>query len=365
MRNVRTPNLKGDQSCPICGSPLAVGAIYCESCGTDLSRSGVLISTEVRPATLPRHSKFSKLLKPARLKPVAAVAGALAVLIGLGGVPAVSARVPVLGTLYARSVGLVLGGKPAGPAPASSQPSENSTTFLMVRSVPSGAQVQVNDQQVGTTPLSVDLRPGTYRVLVSRQGYPAVSRTVEVSDGPVSLEVSLLGAEMEAPQEPQAPPAAQAPTPQAPPPQTALPPTPRSTPVRPPLAAGTKAPTLALKDRLGVIHRLEPGRGGKTAVLFVWTLNDQTRQAIRDLEGLVRNSGGRVTGLVVLMQGDRVALRVFVTTWQMKIPLLFGTPRVADQYHVASGVNMLYLVSERGTVERVQKGTIQPSGIIR
>ena len=85
-----------------------------------------------------------------------------------------------------------------------------------------------------------------------------------------------------------------------------------------------KAPALALKDRLGVIHRLEVARGHKTAVLFIWRLDNQTRQVIRDLDARVRNSGGRVASLVVLMQPDRVALRTFITTWQLRIPLVIG-----------------------------------------
>ena len=144
-----------------------------------------------------------------------------------------------------------------------------------------------------------------------------------------------------------------------------MPAPPRPAPVRPPLATGVKAPALALKDRLGVIHRLEVGRGHKTAVLFIWRLDDQTRQVIRDLDARVRNSGGRLAGLVVLMQPDRVALRTFITTWQLRIPLVIGTPQAATQYHVASGVNVLYLISERGTVEQGQKGTIHPASVIR
>jgi len=374
MQNIRPATPKGDQSCPICGAQLAAGALQCESCGTDLSKSGVLFGTQVRPATLPRHRRFSKLLKPAVLKP-AAVVVVLAGLIGLGGVPAVSGRVPVLGSLYAHSVGLVLG-KPA-PAPVRQQ--EESSSFLLVRSTPPGAQVQVDDRDVGTTPLTVDLKPGTYRVLISRQGYPPVHRTVEVTEGPVSLVASLLTGEVESPSasrasraaepqatEPQAAQAPQAPQPsQRPQPKPITPAPPRPAPARPPLATGVKAPALALKDRLGVIHRLEVARGHKTAVLFIWRLDNQTRQVIRDLDARVRNSGGRVASLVVLMQPDRVALRTFITTWQLRIPLVIGTPQAATQYHVASGVNMLYLISERGIVEQAQKGTIHPASVIR
>lgn len=349
---LRAPGPAKEQNCPICGSRLVAGALYCEACGTDLSRSGALFSTGVRPVSLPRHKKSFR-----QLKPVVAVAAAIVVLTGLGAVPAVSARVPVLGTLYARTVGWGLG-RLGGESGIPSQGAQNQgeTTFLLVRSTPSGALVLVDDRQVGTTPLTIDLRPGTYRVRVSREGYPAVYRTVEVRDVPVTMDVSLLTGELATPESPASP----APTPA---PRSTLPAPPRPTPARPPLAAGTKAPALALKDRLGIIHRLETGQ--KTAVLFVWTLDDDARRVIRELEDRVRKSGGRTTGLVILMQADRVTVRSFISTWGLKIPVLFGTTQAASQYHVASGVDMLYLVSERGTIERVQKGTIQPSAVIR
>ena len=151
----------------------------------------------------------------------------------------------------------------------------------------------------------------------------SATHTVIETDGPVSLVVSLLTGKAESPSasrapqasEPQAP-APQTPQPsQAPQPKPTVPSRPRPTPARPPLAAGTKAPTVTLKDRLGVIHRLEIGRGHKTVVLFVWTLNDETRQLIRDLDGRVRKSGGRVAALVILMRPDRVAMRTLSTTW--------------------------------------------------
>ncbi len=350
---LRAPGPAKEQNCPICGSRLVAGALYCEACGTDLSRSGALFSTGVRPVSLPRHKRSFQ-----RLKPVAAVAAAIIVLAGLGAVPAVSARVPVLGTLYANTVGWGLGrlgGQSGTPSPATQ--SQGDTTFLLVRSTPSGAQVLVDDQQVGTTPLTIDLRPGTYRVRVSREGYPAVYRTIEVRDVPVTMDVSLLTGELETPETlaPQAP----TPTPRS---TLPAPPRPAASP-RPPLATGVKAPTLVLKDRFGIIHRLETGR--KTAVLFIWTLDDDAQQAIRDLDGRVRKSGGKTAGFVVLMQADRVSVRSFIATWGLKVPLLFGTTQIADQYHVTRGVDMLYLVSERGTIERVQKGTIQPATVIR
>lgn len=349
MHNIHPPNPLRQESCPVCGSPLTLGALQCESCGTDLSRSGVLFSTQVKPTMLPH--RHLKLKLPRRVKPSAAVLIALVLLCGLGGVPAVSARVPVLGTLYGRTFGGLLGGTPATPSPGAWQPS---STFLLVRSTPAGAQVLINDRPVGITPLTIDLAPGTYHVSVSREGYGAASRQVEVGEGPLTVDVSL-GGEPEARVPPSQ--ATRSPAP--------APPARRPIAVGPPLATGTRAPALALKDRLGVIHRLEPSQGHKTAILFVWKLDDQTQVLIRDLDSRVRKSAGQVGGLVVMMGTDRVTVRSFLSAWQLRMPLVFGTLQVANQYHVSSGVNMLYLVSERGTIEQAQKGTIQPGSVIR
>jgi hypothetical protein len=308
--------------------------------------------------TLPHQRKLPRVLRGAkRASRFAAVALGFVLLAGIGGVPAVSARVPILGQIYARTFGELLG--VATRPPATSQPGTSGTTFLLVRSTPSGAQVQVNDQLVGTTPLTIDLLPGSYRVRISREGYASVSRNVEVSEGPVAVDVLLsLGGSDEPQVTP--PPARLSPSP--------VPPAPR--PVRPaapqlPLAIGAKAPALALKDRLGVLYQFEPDQGRKTALLFVWTLQDPTKQLIRDLDTRVRKSGGQVGGLVVMMGTDRATVRNFLLTWKLKIPLVFGTAQVTTLYHLTPGVNMLYLVSGRGSIEQAQKGTINPAGAIR
>src|SRR5438046_3226151 len=124
-------------------------------------------------------------------------------------------------------------------------------------------------------------------------------------EGPVSLVASLLTGEVEPPQasrasraaepqatEPQAAQAPQAPQPsQRPQPKPITPAPPRRAPARPPLATGVKAPALALKDRLGVIHRLEVARGHKSAVLFMWRVDNQTRQVLRDVVARVGDYG--------------------------------------------------------------------------
>jgi hypothetical protein len=333
-----------EQDCPFCGHKLPANALYCEACGTDLARASASFSTGITPMKkLPRTHKVLK-----HVKPVAAVAGALALVVGLGGVPAVSARVPVLGALYTQTVGWGRGllGKNAP------QTTTAVGILVFVRSVPTGAQVQVNDQLAGTTPLSVELQPGSYRLTIWREGYPSATRTIEVQDIPVTVEVSLLGTEVQTPQE--------APVQQAPPRAAPRPVKPRTL-----LAVGAHAPPLALKDRLGVLHNMDASGTHKTAVLFVWTLDEDSQQAVRELDARVRRTPSRFNGIVVMMTPERARVRSFLLAGQMKVPLLFGTPEVARLYQLTPNVNALYLVSERGTIERVQSGSVWPAAFIQ
>lgn len=337
-----------EQSCPFCGTMLPAGALYCESCGTDLSRVAATFSTGVKPVTqLPKTRKV-RLRKYA--KPVAAAAAALVMVVGLSGVPAVSARVPVLASVYTHTIGWGKG--LLGKTAASTVPTPGILVF--VRSAPSSAQVQVNDQDVGTTPLSIELQPGTYRVRISREGFPTATRTIDVQDIPVTVEVSLMGAlpQDEGPVQ-RTPPRAQP----APPPQPVKP--------RPLLSVGTRAPSLSLKDRIGVIFSPQLTGSRKTALLFVWRLDEDSQQAIRELDARVRRASNRFNGVVVIMTSDRVRVRSFLLGFQMKVPLVFGTSEVTRLYSLTPNVNALYLISERGTIEREQSGSVWPAAFIQ
>jgi hypothetical protein len=331
-----------EQDCPFCGNKLPANALYCEACGTDLARAAATFSTGIKPMKkLPRTHKMAR-----QAKPFAAVAGALALVVGLGSVPAVSARVPMLGTLYAST--LRWGKGLLGRTPAQSVAAAGILVF--VRSVPTAAQVQVNDRPAGTTPLSIELQPGSYRLTISRDGYPSATRNIVVEDIPVTVEVALLGEE--------------APSPQVQVQQTPRP-APRPVQPRPLLTAGTAAPALSLKDRLGVLHSPALSGPRKTALLFVWNLDEETQQSIRELDARVRRAPTRFAGLVVLMNPDRARLRSFLLGTQMKIPFLIGGPEVVRPYQLTPDVNVLYLVSERGTIERAQSGSVWPAAFIQ
>ncbi len=360
MRDLRTPAPRHEQTCPVCGKQLAPGALYCEACGTDLSRSGALFSTNVKPVSLSRSRKVPPALGRVAKIAAGAVAG-VAVLTALGSVPAVSARVPVLGTLGS-TVQRLLGTAPQSGAPGSGQIEAGS--LMVVRSSPPGAQVYLDDQYVGTTPMSREnVALGTHRVRVSREGYQPVTRTIEVGEGPFALEVSLrwgIDADAEATY-----PSTRTPAP----PQATVRPSPTARPPlgerRPLLAAGTAAPGFVLKDRFGVLHKLDSFRGRKTGVLFVWALDDDARRAIVELDMRVQRSKGTLAGTVVIMQTDRAAVRTFVAGLQVRVPILIGTQRVALQYQVTTGVDTLYVLSERGVVLRSQTGVIRPGDVLR
>src|SRR2546422_977064 len=66
------------------------------------------------------------------------------------------------------------------------------TQAVMISSVPRGATVRLNAREMGKTPMTLKLAPGTYRVTISRTGYATVSRTITVERGKAaSLGVSL------------------------------------------------------------------------------------------------------------------------------------------------------------------------------
>ena len=332
-----------EQDCPFCGNKLPANALYCEACGTDLARAAATFSTGIKPMKkLPRTHKLAR-----QAKPFAAVAVALALIVGLGSVPAMSARVPMLGTLYTSTVSWGMG--ILGRTPAKSVTAAGILVF--VRSYPTTAQVQVNDQPAGTTPLSIELQPGNYTLTISRDGYPSATRHIVVEDIPVTLEVNLLGAE--------------APSPAAQVQQTPRPAAPSPVKPRPLLPVGATAPALSLKDRLGVLHNPALSGPRKTALLFVWALDEDTQQTIRELDARVRRAPTRFNGIVVMMTPDRTRIRSFLLGTQMKLPFLIGGPEVVRPYQLTRDVNVLYIISERGTIERVQNGSIWPASFIQ
>jgi len=77
--------------------------------------------------------------------------------------------------------------KPATAKPVVTQP-------LTITSTPGGATVRLNTRSVGTTPLTLKVAAGTYRVTVSKSGYVTAVRTVTVKQGAAASVVVILRA---------------------------------------------------------------------------------------------------------------------------------------------------------------------------
>lgn len=355
---------KARQDCPMCGARLPTAALYCEGCGTDLSRAGAVFSTSIRPVTrMP--------LSPRRVMRLAALAaGAFAalliLLVGLGSIPTVSARVPAILIIVAPIRGAinqamewgsdrfwVPRSKPTIPpdqltqmptgGPLNSSPSLTPMTpYFVVKSTPEGAYVYVDMQIIGKTPLILyNLQPGVYSIRVEHEGYTA-SRRVELrpnigSTVSVQLQTSewSTGTQETAPK----PRAQQTSRPKV---QTAR--------NAPPLQIGASAPTFSLKDRFGVIYRLSDYKGRRVAVLFIWDLNDAARRAVRNLSAGVGPRGA----VVVIVHPDRAAIRHFVEGERITVPILFGDQTLASQYGVPEGVAVLIVISEQGHIQSRQ-----------
>lgn len=409
------------QTCPICGNHLPAGALRCEMCGTDVSTASVLLSSSVKPLT--KTSSRGRVVRRV-LVGLGATLAVLAVIAWLGQVPVVAARVPAAKTLSQRIEGTIthalkwgrqqvaaitgqktrkpataqpkpapkpavtppnpvppLASRPAAPPPSTpgtadpkptaadppqpqaqvlpDKPASVPTTapnspgelYLAVRTYPPGAQVHLNATKVGTTPVTIkNVKPGTYTLKITRAGYVPVSKTVKVANNPLTLELTLKAV----------PPAVRA---AAPPPPTR--PATTRTGLRRPLAIGEKAPEFALKDRMGVIYSLGDEHGRKTVVLFVWNVDDPVaRRAIKELNARSRPSAGPAA-MVVVLQPDRLAIRNLVSAANLRVPLLFGTDQIARAYGIPQDTTVMYVISERGVVERRQVTELKSPGAVR
>ncbi|HXF83052.1 MAG TPA: PEGA domain-containing protein [bacterium] len=367
MQNYSRAAPKTQQVCPMCHAQLPAGVLYCDACGTDLSRAGVLFSTSVRPVSYQSGGAGRLARRGAVL--VGMVAALALGLVGLGSIPEVSARVPVIRAITApirealdQAVGWgtqLVGrdraepptpAEPPAPAPPSQPsppavprveaPGAGLTPYLTVRSSPEPATVYVNDVLVGQTPLTLrQLQPGVYVVRVARDGYPAVARRVELRPN-VGATVRL---QMK-------PPAVSRP-PSRPAPKPLAGPAAKPAPARPAVPAATvHAPGFTLKDRRGVIYRLSDFRGERLALLVIWDLDGTTEQLIRTLQA---RTGGR-GALVIMVRPNRLALRRFIEANQITIPILLGNPDVAAEYRVPEGISVLFAITDQGRIQSRQ-----------
>jgi len=301
--------------------------------------------------------------------------------VGLSFVPEVNAHVPLMKQIAttakkavkrARTLGWLPSPKAKAPTRRTTSPAATSrksapqpaaTLLLKVESTPAGATVQLDSRIVGKTPVTLKVAPGTHKVTFTRKGYTSVTRTVTMKAGkPGQLQVALIEAgaapKQAAPQPVRKPPAAV--TKPAP---TAKKPAPATTVSGRLLDTGTRAPAIALKDPSGAFHRLSDFRNRQVVVLFLWSFDAQAMRLVQDLDGRVRAAGQGLSGLVVVVNGDRAAMQKFATSSRVQVPLLLGDDQIARAYGVPKATNVVYVVSEGGLIAQRQVKTIQLSSL--
>ena len=80
--------------------------------------------------------------------------------------------------------------KPAG-APPVQQISDSSITKILIESMPTGADIEVDGGFVGNTPSTINVPAGDHTVAVSKNGYKNWERKLKANGGNVSLNAEL------------------------------------------------------------------------------------------------------------------------------------------------------------------------------
>jgi len=63
---------------------------------------------------------------------------------------------------------------------------------VIIKSIPDGAEITVDDKFLGTTPSRVQLTPGEHKIVILKAGFRSWERTMTISpNGSVNLDVSL------------------------------------------------------------------------------------------------------------------------------------------------------------------------------
>ena len=98
------------------------------------------------------------------------------------------------GALLARGPGRRAGGGVPGQVPAAPPATTSQAGVLELRSEPAGATVLLGDRLLGTTPLRVEVSPGTYEVTLRKEGTADQSFPVKVVAGQLVRETRSLNA---------------------------------------------------------------------------------------------------------------------------------------------------------------------------
>lgn len=87
--------------------------------------------------------------------------------------------------------GMMSAGMNGGNNAAQMQTAQASSTALTVDSVPSGADIEVDGNFVGSTPSSIPVTMGTHQISVKKKGYATWSRKMDFEGGNVHLNAEL------------------------------------------------------------------------------------------------------------------------------------------------------------------------------
>ncbi len=283
----------------MCGSAVAPGVILCPTCGEDLTKASMIVSTSVRPLS---HKLKRKSISAAKVLylVMAVIVGATAI-VGLGYVPAVSARVPQLASLSTSVEDAV------------------------------GRAVQWSREIIGQPPAPPKKRP------VAKPTAPKPKpQTTTPKLAPVG----------------QKPPAPQKPAPK---PAVAKP-TAAKKPVQPEplLRIGSRAPQVTAKDLRGVIYRLSDYRGRRLAVLVVSSLDESGRTAVRAFLNRFSAHPGYLP-IIVITNPDRVAVRRLAEAAAgTRVPVLLGDEELQAAFRLPRGRDALFVISERGAIAQAR-----------
>jgi len=82
--------------------------------------------------------------------------------------------------------------KPGSPDSGSLAAVNTATALMDISSTPSGADIEIDDKFVGSTPSSISVAPGDHEVVVKKAGFTAWQKKVAVSAGHINLAAELV-----------------------------------------------------------------------------------------------------------------------------------------------------------------------------
>ncbi|MEX0766346.1 MAG: hypothetical protein WD140_06005 [bacterium] len=285
----------------------------------------MVVSTSVRPLSRKLKRKSISAAKVLYLV-MAVIVGATAI-VGLGYVPAVSARVPQLASLSTSVEDAV------------------------------GRAVQWSREIIGQPPAPPKKRPVAKPTAPKPKPQTTTPKPAPVGQKPPSPQKPAV-------QKPK--PVATLPAPKPAPKPAVAKPTAAKKPVQPIdrpratasaeplLQIGSRAPPVTAKDLRGVIYRLSDYRGRRLAVLMVSSLDESGRTAVRAFLNRFSAHPGYLP-IIVITNPDRVAVRrLAAAAAGTRVPILLGDKELQAAFRLPRGRDALFVISERGAIAQAR-----------